>query len=63
MENVVIDEPIVVGDIIKLTTKKKIAILNEALLGEKSLATILNENLISEKEFYLWKEKYFGALN
>ena len=63
MENYIIEEPTVVGDVVKLTTKQKIAILNEALLGFKSLSVILNENSVSEKDFYIWKEKYIDSLN
>ena len=63
MENSTITEPTVIGDIVKITTKQKLAILNEALLGFKSLSTILNEHSVSEKEFYLWKEKYIGITN
>ncbi len=60
MKNLIVENSLVGGDAIYFTTKQKLSILNEAMLGIKSLSVILAENAITEKEFYLWKDKYIN---
>ena len=58
MKNILVDNSIVVEDVTKFNSEEKKAIINEALLGIKSLSQILFELNITEKEFYLWKNRF-----
>lgn len=43
---------------IEVSDTMKISIINEALLGVRCLSEILKEYSITEREFFIWKDRY-----